>query len=587
MTDDSSSPQSANSWREKYLANVESFEQKQAEFEKTLDMYQRSLVRVSLAADGVDHQLDEHLGNLRQLIRSKSTTADLEQLTENIEEQVRKLDENRKEGHCSLVNAYNQLLEAVSIPAISSVSFTKFKQLTQQIIEHVDDPAAHMRALLDYLSCLIELIVEELIPQEGSTPTVTPNVESTPEKARGWHRWFKGAADKSASLDVQQEATSDDSIDLEARSQAFGTETSDDDCQVDSGQYNLDMIRERVVGVLLTIIDQLYIAPSLSTLEGKVRRSLKEGFDWPELPVLLSELNVLISGSGTEAQKDFEVFLVSLNDRLGDIHTFLSNTQRTEVDIADQSREFDRKVRDEISVLQSSLTGSTDLKEIKSVISVRLDGILTTMDAFQRTQATSRDVVIEQISELNQRMEAMESDAQDLKKALNKQRTQAMKDSLTNLPNRQAYLETASKEIARANRHSLNLALSIMDIDLFKRINDSFGHLSGDKVLKIVANGLLKNMRESDFVARYGGEEFIILLPETDLKAGMIPVDKVRASIANIPFHFRNERVQVTASFGVTQIYPDESLNAAFARADKALYRAKQNGRNRVESMDR
>ncbi len=108
--------------------------------------------------------------------------------------------------------------------------------------------------------------------------------------------------------------------------------------------------------------------------------------------------------------------------------------------------------------------------------------------------------------------------------------------------------------MARQQRYGGHLLLVVLDVDHFKRINDSFGHLAGDRVLKIIANELRKRLRKTDFIARFGGEEFALLLPETPLEAGLPLIDGLRAGIQACPFHFKGARLEVTLS-GASPIF--------------------------------
>ena len=126
------------------------------------------------------------------------------------------------------------------------------------------------------------------------------------------------------------------------------------------------------------------------------------------------------------------------------------------------------------------------------------------------------------------------------------------------------------------------MSIAICDVDHFKSINDNLGHLRGDKVLKLVARELSRRVRSEDFVARYGGEEFVIVMPDTDEPSAVAAVEKVRACIEECPFNFNNERLVVTASFGVTSFSENDTIESCFERADKALYKAKASGRNKV-----
>jgi diguanylate cyclase len=125
----------------------------------------------------------------------------------------------------------------------------------------------------------------------------------------------------------------------------------------------------------------------------------------------------------------------------------------------------------------------------------------------------------------------------------------------------------------------------MLDIDFFKRINDEFGHLVGDKVLRMIAKEMKRNCRESDFLARFGGEEFILLLPQTPLHDAVLAVEKIRKHIETRPFHFQNKPVPLTISAGVAQYSNGEEIETWLARADSALYSSKRNGRNQVSSQ--
>jgi diguanylate cyclase len=122
----------------------------------------------------------------------------------------------------------------------------------------------------------------------------------------------------------------------------------------------------------------------------------------------------------------------------------------------------------------------------------------------------------------------------------------------------------------------------VCDIDHFKRVNDTYGHQAGDKVLRIIARSIASRLRKTDFIARFGGEEFVVLMPETSAEQAYAVIDHIRESIAECPFHFKEKPVTITLSFGVTAFAGENKPDAVFARADKALYQAKEQGRNRV-----
>ncbi len=181
----------------------------------------------------------------------------------------------------------------------------------------------------------------------------------------------------------------------------------------------------------------------------------------------------------------------------------------------------------------------------------------------------------------------MESESKELRLHLAQQEQLASQDSLTELPNRAAYDRRIRQEADKWHDAMLagsesGLCLAVCDVDHFKRINDTYGHLAGDKVLKILAKEISARIRRSDFVARYGGEEFVILLPSTSLADAEALINGIRQKIERCPFHFKEKQVQITVSFGLAEFTASDSPERVFERADKALYRAKEGGRNQV-----
>lgn len=128
--------------------------------------------------------------------------------------------------------------------------------------------------------------------------------------------------------------------------------------------------------------------------------------------------------------------------------------------------------------------------------------------------------------------------------------------------------------------------MALADIDHFKNINDKYGHLTGDKVLMKIASIFQDSMRSIDFLARYGGEEFVVIFEGLSLEQSKEKLENLRLEIENFHFLFRGNRVPVTVSFGLTNIIQGDDTDSLFTRADEALYKAKNNGRNQIVAWD-
>lgn len=155
-------------------------------------------------------------------------------------------------------------------------------------------------------------------------------------------------------------------------------------------------------------------------------------------------------------------------------------------------------------------------------------------------------------------------------------------DQLTGALNRRGLDETLARELKRAERNKHSLCVALLDIDNFKKLNDSLGHQAGDRALTHLSKVIKETLRPTDAVGRYGGEEFVIILPDTDLDAGVEAVQRLQRDLTKKFFLHNNERILVTFSAGVALLGEDEDQEDLLGRADKAMYQAKQTGKNRV-----
>ena len=166
----------------------------------------------------------------------------------------------------------------------------------------------------------------------------------------------------------------------------------------------------------------------------------------------------------------------------------------------------------------------------------------------------------------------------------NKVKRIAITDSLTGIYNRGFLQESLSKEFARAGRFNFSLAFLMIDIDYFKKLNDTYGHQKGDAVLRQAAQIFKANTRDYDIVGRYGGEEFSIILQQTKVEDGIKAAERIRNSFEEYNFGDKEKPLKATISIGVS-VYPDteiKSVEELIGKSDKALYKAKREGRNRV-----
>ena len=367
---------------------------------------------------------------------------------------------------------------------------------------------------------------------------------------------------------------------------AIDPEQSEDDVLYalpDSPEPSYSSVAKHIEDTLLGLLDDLTLPERHRPQAESMRDRLKNGLNWYELLPILDDLATLMLAISDSGQHEFETYLQRLNERLESFQSNLQAASDGHADNRSAAQAMDTQIREQVDGLQNSMHEAADLDDLKQVLENQLEGLLGTMDQHRKQRDEREQEVAGRLKSLAERVALMEQEALGFREHLEEQRQKALIDPLTGLPNRAAWSERLDHEISEWQQHGNTLMLAMLDLDHFKRINDNYGHLAGDKVLKLIASVLRKRLRGTDFIARFGGEEFVLLMPSTVPAAGMKLLEYLRASIEACPFHFKGERVTITISMGLTAFKPGEHSDLVLKRADQALYRAKNAGRNRVE----
>lgn len=516
-------------------------------FQDDLDTLRRAIVRVSVAAEGLDPDLDKQLDALRSGLRDGRDNDALNDIIQQMEQSIIQLDDRRRTdteaSHALIQSRIEHYLE-LDLPRPSR---KQLKSLSKQLPDMLGH--AHRQAdLVEQLTTAFDLINDI----KSSTPSDKPEgfMARLFNPSNGNH-----PPRPPSTADIHDPKTDD--------SEHF--------------------LLERLSRTLSNLLEHLDIPPEFIEQREALVHRVKTELELSSLPELLDELAQLVASIKLAVQKELQHFLLSLHDRLNDVQSFLLHAREGEARSRKNQETLDRDVRQELQDIQIKLEGSEDVVSMKADINLMVERISTAVNQFQEQESQRREAMHAQFEHLSQRITLMESEASTLKTTLESQRREANRDALTGLPNRSAYDVQIKSEYSRWRRHGHSLSIAIIDIDNFKSINDNLGHLRGDRVLKLVAREISMRVREEDMVSRYGGEEFVVIMPETDLQSAMAAMEKVRASVQDCPFSFNQQRISITASFGLATFIEGDDIEACFERADKALYAAKQNGRNRIE----
>lgn len=596
----------AQRWKEKYLQALERQEQLEERWEARLDLLRRSLVRSSFAVEGGDPAVERCMQQLRAVLREGDLDDGLSALVPRLESAVLNGERERHERVARLIGALQRLVEQL----LALTPPNEVRKSLKRYARQAEKRAAQASELPALLGELAGLQAQTLAVQDSSEKradgllqrlfghgqralaeqVAEPHAERTETAQVVCATTRRDDFDWSLLLDqLPMPAALFDEPEPAAPQEA--EEQPAADAAPDEGHYALPMmseqaysaIAEHVQATLFGLLDDLQLPESHGPQAAALRERVERGLNWYELVPVLDDLAVLMRAATSESQREFENYLQSLNERLSTMQDNLSAAHEGVAQSQEAARVLDDELRQHVGGLRHSVLEANDLASLKQAVRTRLDGLLATADAYQQRHSQHESQLGERLQQLVGRVTSLEQAASGLRQRLEEQRQLALVDTLTELPNRAAWDERLEVEVARWQRYGGELLLAVLDVDHFKRINDDFGHLAGDRVLKIIAGELRKRLRKTDFIARFGGEEFALLLPHTPLPEGLRLLDTLRQGIEQCPFHFKGEPVTVTLSGGLGRFAEGETLEQVFERADHALYAAKDAGRNRIE----
>ena len=592
MSDDS------QRWKEKYLSSLEEQEGLEQRWKDRVDLLRRGLVRSSLAAEGTDKAVDACMRELREVIRNDDLSAGLGVLMPRLEKTLLAAEQRRQERVAQVSAALAALAEQLMQLSLPSEVRKPLKRFARQLQGRAEQ-SSELPLLLGELSDLQRQALATLASGDTARPGLFGRLFGARDAGDSDSRDDSPVPPLHAQRQAEDEPHDStpaaplrapasvllDSLPLASDILTAGRTVNavDDGYELPSdSDPGYSAIASHIEATLLGLLEGLEIPDQHRPQVEDLRTRIAAGLNLYELVTVLDDLAVLVQAVASRGVDEFEGYLKQLNERLALFQDSLSSASSGHADAQAQAQRLDDALREQVGGLQNCVQQATDLDGLKRAVEGRLDTLLGTMDAHQRQREEHEREVAGRLRALVERVANMEQEARTFHEHLEAQRQKALVDALTGLPNRAAWGERLELEVARWRRYGGELLLAVVDVDLFKRINDSYGHLAGDKVLKLIAGELARRLRKTDFIARFGGEEFVVLLPSTPLEGGRQLMESLRQAVEVCPFHFKGEPLTITVSIGLSAFASADSAESVFERADQALYRAKHEGRNRV-----
>lgn len=298
---------------------------------------------------------------------------------------------------------------------------------------------------------------------------------------------------------------------------------------------------------------------------------------------LLADLARHFNESVTVERSRVARFFTEIGQDLVEMETMLHTTVRHSREAKEANELFAATLDGQVQEMRDSVNLTRTLEELKVVVEAKLATIKKFLKEKREQDEWRHHTADRNTEALQQALKKMKHEISHMQEKTRILEQQAVQDPLTGINNRRAFDARLQEEFHRFQRYGQGFSLLVIDLDHFKRVNDLYGHTTGDQCLKEVTRRMGAVLRKSDFLARYGGEEFAVILPGIDMEGAKAVAEKLRGCVEKTRFLYQGQRVPLTISVGVAETKADEeSPQSLFDRADAALYEAKKRGRNCV-----
>lgn len=498
--------------------------------EKLIEVLRKAVSRTSLLAEGNDPKLDSVVRHIRQVINKGADAQQIQDALNNAEPLLIQSDEAQM-GRAKLIRSVLQeLIDLLEKQPGYRVPQSERKQLEGQIRLHWQSSSQWPQLLKGFLT-LAESTLESTAEPKSS------------------NSFFKRLFNRRSASDSQK---------------------------------NDQEIMLQISHTLAGLLNNLSLPSHHDDDIADLRKALLGNKNLQELPGILDEVINLVMVAIGKSQENLTNYLNQLNKQLASINDSISSSYYSQKTLSESREGLNTQLQKQVKDTSQAVKSASDLDSLKNLINERLSSISSTMTDYQSQMQQQEKHATQSITLLKNKVTRMEKDTVSLRSLLQEKLAQAMTDSLTDLPNRTAYQDAILPLCQVMQKTQKPLCLAVCDIDHFKSVNDTWGHLAGDKVLRLVPKQMRDALKAEDLIFRYGGEEFVIVLPNTTLEQAMERAEAIRLAVVKTPFNVQGEPVTISISIGVAELQPQESPNDLFGRADKLLYSAKEAGRNQV-----
>ena len=562
-------------WKKQYIQTLKELDIKEKDWEKDKQQLLRAVLKLTFTFQGTNDLLDKKLQDLKEAL--KQSNKGLPQT--EIDQIVQAILENKKDSDTDISRTnllINNIIQLLSTDAQFEQHIDQVNEINQEIQNSALNPISKLKPINDIIAN---------INQSSAKNKHKPDAFKVFLKKLSEHSQTETSlADlckRSISIRSEQEKLKaiNECIELIVRKENSITDVPE----------NKNIESETNLEYLVTLLDWITIPGKSQTKLDALKTQLQQRKDSKEIGNLLRRIALTISNAYMELQSELnetEGFLKKVTHQLNEITLQIADIETLENESFSNSVSLNEELEKQIDLIKSGVNESDSIENIKKAINTRIEVLQNNMDQFIAVEQKRKSQSENHHKELVDRLSNMEEETEQLRKCIEEEKNKAYNDALTRIPNRMAFDERMSAEFNRWKRYQNKMTLCLIDIDKFKGVNDTYGHKAGDIVLRTVAEKCASKVRKIDFLSRYGGEEFALILPETGLSAAISVAETLRESIERCTFQYGEKSVPISISCGLAELKGRDTIDTLFKRADKALYKAKETGRNRCITED-
>ena len=498
------------------------------EFKLQSTLFTEFIIKLSQASKGTDLSLDNKLAKLRLLFTKSAPIADVQKLIKEITLLLQKFSIKKEQEILKLQGEFN--IAGQALQKVNGLPDDLRRQLRTLLKDNEDTKDA----LAQYIPLMSQLVV------------------------------FYQAALKKENISKNSDGL------LNQQKKTIVTST------------NTVIPDKKVIKRFTDFLSKVNVSRQYQNQLLKIKSELNENMPNEKLLNSFLEAFDVISHDLVQERNTAKIFLSTLSETLSTIQSAVKSTISTQDKCNKKHQKLNDQLQSQITDMAKGLDQANSLIDIKVDISSKLKAIASTLDEKTILENTLQVDLESKLVDMQNKIERLEEQSITFEKRIQEQQAKSFLDALTKLNNRAAFDEYFAKEIVRYQHNGGSLSIAIADLDNFKRINDTYGHTAGDKTLQVLASTFKKTLKDDAFIARYGGEEFIFIFKNKDQNEVTQKLNLLKSNISKLPFKFKNNKVSMTLSMGVTHVKADDNVHIAFERADTALYKAKEEGKNRV-----